>query len=314
MINADKPNLWKEDIQESVEQYNEWFLQAAPQAYRDTRVKIVSEVEDAFEMTSDMTQIHPSVLRRNPTILRTLRMSTAPPIARDRLIGLAYSTAGVVKTLEDGKVPKRISNLEAHLARICAVLTELLDLDLLDWVKSGTAPNDRQWNLAKVVIGDRLCGAIADPIVRNVQERRQLDLIERWLTMRGYRKQAYSSDGSLAEMPAGTFSFRQIVVVGSRDKPINMPIDVVVQPRNLRSHSLPVLIEAKSAGDYANTNKRRKEEATKIRQLQDKYGRDCTLLLFLCGYFDGGYLGYEATEGLDWVWEHRIDDLEKAGL
>ena len=21
------------------------------------------------------------------------------------------------------------------------------------------------------------------------------------------------------------------------------------------------------------------------------------------------YLGYEAAEGLDWVWEHRIDDL-----
>jgi hypothetical protein len=34
--------------------------------------------------------------------------------------------------------------------------------------------------------------------------------------------------------------------------------------------------------------------------------------LFLCGYFDSGYLGYEAAEGIDWVWEHRISDLEKA--
>jgi hypothetical protein len=37
-------------------------------------------------------------------------------------------------------------------------------------------------------------------------------------------------------------------------------------------------------------------------------------VLFLCGYFDGGYLGYEAAEGIDWVWEHRIDDLAAFGL
>ena len=32
------------------------------------------------------------------------------------------------------------------------------------------------------------------------------------------------------------------------------------------------------------------------------------------GYFDSGYLGYEAAEGIDWVWEHRIDDFEDFGL
>lgn len=37
-------------------------------------------------------------------------------------------------------------------------------------------------------------------------------------------------------------------------------------------------------------------------------------ILFLCGYFDSGYLGYEAAEGIDWVWEHRIDDLAEFGL
>jgi type II restriction enzyme len=28
----------------------------------------------------------------------------------------------------------------------------------------------------------------------------------------------------------------------------------------------------------------------------------------------GGYLGYEAAEGIDWVWEHRIDDLAEFGV
>ncbi|HUY09754.1 MAG TPA: XamI family restriction endonuclease, partial [Candidatus Dormibacteraeota bacterium] len=95
---------------------------------------------------------------------------------------------------------------------------------------------------------------------------------------------------------------------------VNIPIDVAIQPHRLRENKLPLLVEAKSAGDYTNTNKRRKEEATKIRQLRAKYGEEVKLVLFLCGYFDSGYLGYEAAEGLDWVWEHRIDDFEQAVL
>jgi hypothetical protein len=103
------------------------------------------------------------------------------------------------------------------------------------------------------------------------------------------------------------------VVVG-RERPVNLPIDVVVQPKRPRPNRLPILIEAKSAGDFTNTNKRRKEEATKIRQLKATFGPEAQLVLFLCGYFDSGYLGYEAAEGIDWVWEHRISDLEQLGL
>ncbi|MGX8697634.1 MAG: XamI family restriction endonuclease, partial [Prevotella sp.] len=77
---------------------------------------------------------------------------------------------------------------------------------------------------------------------------------------------------------------------------------------------LPVLIECKSAGDFTNTNKRRKEEAKKIEQLKDTYGKDIEFVLFLCGYFDQGYLGYEAADGIDWIWEHRIEDIEKLGI
>jgi type II restriction enzyme len=77
---------------------------------------------------------------------------------------------------------------------------------------------------------------------------------------------------------------------------------------------IPVLIEAKSAGDFTNVNKRRKEEAHKMTQLKHTYGKNIRYGLFLCGYFDTGYLGYEAAEVIDWVWEHRIDDLALFGL
>ena len=84
--------------------------------------------------------------------------------------------------------------------------------------------------------------------------------------------------------------------------------------RGLPPIKIPVLIEAKSAGDFTNVNKRRKEEATKIRQIRGTYGEKARFVLFLCGYFDSGYLGYEAAEGIDWIWEHRIEDVEKLGL
>ena len=91
-------------------------------------------------------------------------------------------------------------------------------------------------------------------------------------------------------------------------------IDTVIMPKTAKAGELPLLIEAKSAGDFTNVNKRRKEEAMKMGLLRSTYGPRVRFILFLCGYFDSGYLGYEAAEGIDWVWEHRIDELAAFGL
>lgn len=116
-------------------------------------------------------------------------------------------------------------------------------------------------------------------------------------------------------MPPGTFSFRRNLV-GQKElgSLVNIPIDAVVMRAQAKLGQLPILLEAKSAGDFANVNKRRKEEADKVGNLRRRYGASISYNLFLCGYFDTAYLGYEAAEGIDWVWEHRIDDLAKLGL
>jgi hypothetical protein len=97
-------------------------------------------------------------------------------------------------------------------------------------------------------------------------------------------------------------------------KSVNIPVDAAVMPLKPKDGKFPLMIEAKSAGDFTNVNKRRKEEAAKVGQLRRKHGHRVRYILFLCGYFDSGYLGYEASEGIDWVWEHRIDDLVAFGL
>jgi hypothetical protein len=72
-------------------------------------------------------------------------------------------------------------------------------------------------------------------------------------------------------------------------------VAVVIQPKVVRKSGIPILIEAKSAGDFTNTNKRRKEESTKVHQLRAAYGDDAKLILFLCGYFDGGFWAVPIT-------------------
>jgi len=118
-------------------------------------------------------------------------------------------------------------------------------------------------------------------------------------------------------MEPGTFSFRLNVHVKpykTEAKAVKIPIDAVIQPTKARLPHLPILIEAKSAGDFTNVNKRRKEEAIKINYLKATHGKGVVFVLFLCGYFDAAYLGYEAAEGIDWIWEHRIQDLDQLGI
>jgi hypothetical protein len=318
-INADKPHLWKADTRASVDQFNQWFMRFAPKAYRDTRKKTIESVEQGLTLTKDLTTIKPAVIKAHPGILPTLRMSTCPPLARDRLIGLAGSTKNFVACLEGGKLPRLLSQelLEEHLRKITGILSRMLDVDIFPWLVENRRPSEEERYRSSTIVADRLCGAVAEPIVRNAQEKRQLALIEKYLTKRGYRLKSRPAGTPLTQMEPGTFSFRVNVLVKpskSEAKTVKIPVDAVIQPKRAKLPHLPVLIEAKSAGDFTNVNKRRKEEATKINQLKATYGEQVAFVLFLCGYFDAPYLGYEAAEGIDWIWEHRIEDLDRLGL
>ncbi len=314
-INADKPHLWKADIAASVDQFNQWFMRFAPEAFRSTRLKTTEHVKAALLATHDLRALNAATLRANPGALPTLRMCTAPPLAVDRLIGLAGASKNLVGRMEQGKLPAKMqaADLDAELTKLCRILSRLLDRDIFPWLDNRQAPTDHERERAATIVADRLCSAVANPIVRNAQEQRQLALIGDFLDKRGYRRQSHPADKPLTEMEAGTYTFRMNLAVGKTLK-VNIPVDVVIQPKRLRKERLPILIEAKSAGDFTNTNKRRKEEATKIHQLHATYGSAVAFVLFLCGYFGSDYLGYEAAEGLDWVWEHRIDDLALLGL
>ncbi|MBR6082024.1 MAG: XamI family restriction endonuclease [Salinivirgaceae bacterium] len=315
-LNKKNIEQWKADVQKSVMFYNDWFLKFAPSTYINARQKAIDKVEKTFQKTECFNLLSTDILKATPDAITILRMATTPPLARDRLTGLADVPKAFVKTLEEGKMPQRMSEsvFEDFASRILSVISKLLDADIMPWLSTKSYPHEMDRLLATRVIGDRVCGSLADPIIRNEQERRQLHCIKNYLEGHGYKFVESSHISDFKSLEAGTFSYHLNVPAKMGRAHVNMPIDVVVKRKNADSGELPILIECKSAGDFTNTNKRRKEEATKIEQLKNTYGKDVEFILFLCGYFDSGYLGYEAAEGIDWVWEHRIDDLQKTGI
>ncbi len=347
-VNLDKPQNWKADVACSVDMYNDWFMNFAPSAFRSTRIQTTQAVEAALHKTGNLTDVKPAMLRAHPEILPTLRMSTCPPLAVDRLIGLAGVTPSLVKRMEqEGKLPVRMkaAKLDAELAKITVIIERLADPDIFVWLGRDAAATEVEIHRSATIIADRLCGAVANPIIRNAQEKRQLKEIKDWLEARGYVEVLSGTGMKFNAMLPGTFSFRMNVPVNlnaevlqdveeeedgtavlelddelliveetGKKSSVNIPVDAVIMPKAANAGDFPLFFEAKSAGDYTNTNKRRKEEAKKVSQLLSTYGKDVRFNLFLCGYFNSGYLGYTAADGIDWVWEHRIDDLALFGL
>ncbi len=71
---------------------------------------------------------------------------------------------------------------------------------------------------------------MAEPIVSNAQEKRQLAIIEKYLTKRGYKLKAPQPAIPLNQMDPGTFSFRLNVLVKpskTEAKTVKIPIDAV---------------------------------------------------------------------------------------
>lgn len=313
--NSDNRARWEDDIAQSVYQYNKWFLEFAPQAYRKTKSETVDQVRRAFEGTRNLRSVTPASLREHPKILQTLRMIMAPPLAQDRLAGLAGVSDNLIDAMEkDNRVPPQMqeSDVSQQLQKICDVVARLIDFDVFPWTRDNRDPESDETTRAESIIADRLCSAIADPIIRNEQERRQLTVIGEWLNQRGY---SMSERLDFERMRASTYAFH-LNIWGQQENgtQVKVPVDVVIAPSKSRPSNLPLLVETKSAGDFTNPNKRRKEESDKIANLRRRYGGNLPYTLFLCGYFNVNYLQYEADNRIDWIWQHRIDDFAKLGV
>ena len=233
-----------------------------------------------------MNDVSPAILQRHPEVLPILRMSTCPPIARDRLIGLAGVSKSLVQNMEDSENPHisprlQRTRLVTELQRISDIIKKMADPDIFTWLPEIRNPDETEIMRSSTIVADRLCGAVADPIIRNAQEKRQLAAITELLQSKGY---TLAENGlRYDEMIHGSFSFHTnvpVYVAGEQGETVNIPVDVAIMPLSAQPGDMPLLLEAKSAGDFTNVNKRRKEEAVKMQQLRNTYGNSVSYSLF----------------------------------
>jgi hypothetical protein len=300
-----QPAEWQPDIDRSVAEYDEWYLAESPGMLAEARGRAVAEVEEAMLATDDFRMFGAQALIARPGALFVARMCVSPPMARDRFVGFSGANKSLVTAMErDGVIPARTRQVGMQLQAMCDFLRPLLDPGLFCWLENDRVPTAEERDKALLVVGERLASAFYLPVLRNAWEAKQKELLRAYLEGEGFAE----SRDSPFEMPPGTFGFgRSVRVVREDGEPQNLPVDCVVSP--LDAQRPLACVELKSADDFTNVNKRRKEESDKYDALKRAHGDDAVFLLQLCGYFGHSYLGFEAAAGIDWAWDHRLGDL-----
>lgn len=299
------PSAWDPDIAQSVSEYDDWYLSESPGMFAAARGRAVVEAANAMDATADFAKFDADSLIAHPGALFVARMSVSPPMARDRFVGFSGANKSLVTTMErNGVIPAKARRVQMQLQVMCDFLAPLLDPGLFCWLAENRPPTAAERDKALVVIGERLASAFYLPTLRNAQEGRQKEAMRAYLEGEDFEE----SSALAFEMPPGTFGFgRNVRVVREDGEPQNLPVDCVVSPLDA---SLPLAcVELKSAGDFTNVNKRRKEESDKHDALTRTHGDRAVFLLQLFGYFGRSYLGFEASAGIDWAWDHRLSDL-----
>ena len=123
-------------------------------------------------------------------------MCCCPPLAVDRLVGLAGVPQSLVKRMEKGRLPKATgASFNENITKMLDVLERMLDHDIFVWIDDPSQDSAENRFRSATIVADRLTGADANPIIRNAQEKRQLDKLSEYLISLGYvRRQLPSGE------------------------------------------------------------------------------------------------------------------------
>lgn len=65
-LNLDKPQRWKQDIAQSVDYFNRWFITFAPEAFRAAREGTIERTQQTLQICADLRAITPEALKQKP--------------------------------------------------------------------------------------------------------------------------------------------------------------------------------------------------------------------------------------------------------
>ena len=305
-MNAKKPEQWERDRLIAKQEIISWLADSTNAS--NLRGSIEARNRIILKKLIGKKKLR-DVILEDTSSLTVLRSLTRRDIGTSQMATFLEITTSSLEKSESGK---KISETLAVSAE--KILLKELDQSIANWILEGATPSEEEFNRALWIASDRILRRSTSTDLRYKHEPRQLEKLEKFLKGYGYSSMEGAEIKDLRYgMQGGTYAFRVSVEGMTSDGlSLKQTVDALIKPFSVSKNLLPIFLEAKSMTDEVNPNKRQKEEAQKVesarRRWQEKSER-LNFILLLGGTVPRRYLEVEAGSDLDWIWEHRVEDL-----
>lgn len=276
---------------------------------RNSRSLIESEISLRLNKLVSLNSIEKSILL-DQKILTSLRSLTRRDIGTSQIATFLGVGTSMYEAIERGD-----KSVESILPNLVSLLEKELDESLANWIIEKRNPCQDELSRSVIVAADRILRRSTATELRYKHEPRQLDKLKNFLQSKNYVEVISTGIADPRDdMEPGTYAFR-VNIDGTTIDGVTLKqnVDTLIMPISKSKNVLPIFLEAKSMTDEVNPNKRQKEEAQKVDNVRRKWqkpGERLNFVLLLGGTVPRRYLEVEAGSGLDWIWEHRIQDLD----
>jgi len=305
VLNANAAQHWEADRIIAREEIINWLADTT--SALQSRSVIEAKVSEALDLIARSESIEMAIFS-NPSVLTTLRALTRRDIGTSQTATFLGLGTSALESIEREKKP---SGQIAAAAE--SLLLKELDQGLVPWILENRTPTGEEKNRSTIIAADRILRRSTSTELRYKHEPRQLEKMEHFLKEQGYTKAIGNTIvDPRKDMDPGTYAFR-VNIEGTTVDGLSLKqnVDTLIMPKS-KSQMLPIFLEAKSMTDEVNPNKRQKEEAQKVDSVRRRWqplDEKLNFILLLGGTVPRRYLEVEANSGLDWVWEHRVEDL-----
>jgi hypothetical protein len=306
-MNAKATELWEQDRKIAKQEIIAWLSESSDAT--DLRSTLEARTKKILEKLIGKRSIKEIILDDSGalTILRSL---TRRDIGTSQMATFLETTTNFLESVEAGR-----KSAETIADAAEEILTKELDQSISRWVLEGTTPDTDSFNRSLWIAADRILRRSTSTDLRYKHEPRQLDKLEAFLISEGYRAiESSTIRDPRVSMQPGTYAFRVgIEGLTSEGLPLMQTVDALIKPISESVNLLPIFLEAKSMTDEVNPNKRQKEEAQKVESARRRWqtpDEKLNFILLLGGTVPKRYLQVEAGSDLDWIWEHRVEDLK----
>ena len=308
LMNAKSSENWESDRVVAKEEIIDWL--AINTSTKNSRSRLEDQITSLLGELSILNSVEKAIVK-DPRILTSLRSLTRRDIGTSQIATFLGVGTSMYEAIERAEKP-----VAQILSGIVSLLEKELDESLAPWIVEKRSPTKDEMSRSVIVSADRILKRSTSTELRYKHEPRQLDKLKEYLDSKGYSEvNGTGISDPRKDMEPGSYAFRVNIDGLTIDGvTLKQNVDTLIMPFSKTTGLLPIFLEAKSMTDEVNPNKRQKEEAQKVDNVRRKWqnkSEKLNFVLLLGGTVPRRYLEVEAGSGLDWIWEHRVNDLDK---